>query len=144
MKMDRVCISLIATFLMLATISESRPCFGVPVRCFFDMCTTVRCVQGFVCVRYFCGGCRAKCVPQPRPQPRPCWRVMCPAVWKPVCGSDGKTYSNSCHLNGARCRKKSLRVLHNGACGIVTPVKKCDRFKICPAVWQPVVEMVWK
>ncbi|CAL4097379.1 unnamed protein product, partial [Meganyctiphanes norvegica] len=43
---------------------------------------------------------------------------FCTADYSPVCGSDGQTYSNECHLNGARCRNPSdnIAVAHKGEC----------------------------
>ncbi|XP_019642223.1 PREDICTED: turripeptide Lol9.1-like [Branchiostoma belcheri] len=29
--------------------------------------------------------------------------LLCPAVYSPVCGSNGQVYSNLCHLNVAKC-----------------------------------------
>jgi hypothetical protein len=41
----------------------------------------------------------------PRPQ-------MCPMIYQPVCGEDGKTYANSCHAGRA-----GVNAVHPGACG---------------------------
>ncbi|AYF45391.1 MULTISPECIES: Kazal-type serine protease inhibitor family protein [unclassified Halobacteriovorax] len=42
------------------------------------------------------------------PKPSTC---VCPMIWKPVCGVDGKTYGSSCN---ARC--KGVPIKHQGAC----------------------------
>ena len=35
-----------------------------------------------------------------------------------VCGSDGRTYASSCHVESASCRmKKDIKVAKRGACG---------------------------
>ena len=62
----------------------------------------------------------------------------CEYDYRPVCGSDGKTYSNECLLNLARCEKKGeskLKVKHPGICkkntsaalagNATPPVNKC-------------------
>ena len=44
------------------------------------------------------------CPAQPNAQ-RPNSGCVCPAVYRPVCGSDGRTYSNGCEAN---CNGRSV------------------------------------
>jgi hypothetical protein len=44
--------------------------------------------------------------------------IMCDGDFNPVCGSDGKTYSNNCFLSAASCKEKwTIEVDHEGSCG---------------------------
>ncbi|KAK3740793.1 hypothetical protein QZH41_010082, partial [Actinostola sp. cb2023] len=43
--------------------------------------------------------------------------TVCTKIYKPVCGSDGKTYSNVCLMKAASCKqKKYIRVAYQGVC----------------------------
>ncbi|EEY53442.1 protease inhibitor Epi11 [Phytophthora infestans T30-4] len=42
---------------------------------------------------------------------------VCIEIFRPVCGSDGVTYANSCFLGIASCHDPSITLAHNGACG---------------------------
>ncbi|XP_070562238.1 agrin-like [Ptychodera flava] len=76
---------------MMITVVAQGPC---------DLCSQVKCDYGAVCDR-------GKCI---------CPSV-CPAIYSPLCGSDGKTYENECELKRASCRqRKVIQVLDDGEC----------------------------
>jgi hypothetical protein len=45
-----------------------------------------------------------------------CDNINCTTDYNPVCGSDGKTYSNECNLKAAKCKNPSLTIVHPGEC----------------------------
>jgi len=47
-------------------------------------------------------------------------KKMCPEVWAPVCGEDGRTYSNRCFA-----RIKGVKVVHEGVCKTI--IKECAK-----------------
>ncbi|DAZ97336.1 TPA: hypothetical protein N0F65_003700 [Lagenidium giganteum] len=47
--------------------------------------------------------------------------LMCINVDKPVCGSDGVTYSNDCQLKHAQCANPAITKVSDSACPVATP-----------------------
>ncbi|XP_054715535.1 agrin-like [Uloborus diversus] len=56
---------------------------------------------------------------------------VCSAEYRPVCGSDGKTYDNECVLRVEACKlQKNIRVIYSGDCSSGT--NPCDLIKCGP------------
>ncbi|XP_067219091.1 ovoinhibitor-like isoform X2 [Chanodichthys erythropterus] len=66
--------------------------------------------------------------------------IMCPMIYKPVCGSDGKTYGNECALNAAnQASKTKIVILKEGECAQPQqPNCKPNPSKMCPRIYEPV------
>ncbi|MBX3247215.1 MAG: hypothetical protein KF901_08545 [Myxococcales bacterium] len=64
------------------------------------------------------GACEGSCVSYCVPIDPGC---VCPEIWAPVCGVDGRTYSSVCHANCA-----GVRIAHEGECRIERPYCLAD------------------
>lgn len=95
------------------------PCPAPPPGCHYEgatlcACGTLVCDPPDECTPAcspfeYCNLCGTDRACKPRPTPE---TGSCPDVHAPVCGCDGRTYSNSCVLGLA-----GIDMLHTGACG---------------------------
>lgn len=73
---------------------------------FTELCEQTYCSWGALCVVSESGRPLCKCPED------------CPSVSKPVCGTDGVTYTNRCQMSQSSCRKRTNTVFKNeGPCG---------------------------
>jgi len=69
--------------------------------------------------------------------------IFCPADWAPVCGSNGKTYTNKCRLEVASCRSTqqdgpAIEMVHNGVCKSAARGGESPCMRPCRKIHAPV------
>lgn len=69
----------------------------------------------------------------------------CTFIYEPICGSDGKTYSNQCRFNCAKKFNRALEVISRGECVLVTnlPIEAVEKIAepavcVCTREYRPV------
>jgi len=93
------------------------------------------------------GACKPKAETMDKRSGKIMCEQPCPMIHKPVCGTNGVTYSSECHFENALCgvpTKKAFTIAHKGACKPkAETMDKRGRGKImceqpCPMIFDPV------
>ncbi|XP_023955986.2 ovomucoid-like isoform X1 [Chrysemys picta bellii] len=70
-------------------------------------------------------------------------KIVCTRIYKPVCGTDGVTYSNECYLCEKILRGSNVRLAHQGQCKVKDDCGQYQRQQQgkhigCPTIYRPV------